>query len=51
MKLVAVYLAWFAIAAVLVAGIILAAKGSLWLFALGMLGFLGAFAKYGCLSH
>ena len=31
--------------------IVLAAKGSLWLFVLGMLGFVAAFAKYGCLSH
>jgi hypothetical protein len=51
MKLVAAYLTWFIMAAILVAGIVLAAKGSLWLFVLGMLAFIAAFAKYGCLSH
>jgi 1,4-dihydroxy-2-naphthoate octaprenyltransferase len=51
MKMFSVYLAWFAMAGVLVAGIILASRGNLWLFAIGMLAFMAAFVKFGCLSH
>ena len=51
MKMFSVYLAWFAIAGVLVAGIILASKGNLWLFAISMVAFLAAYAKFGSLSH
>lgn len=42
---------WFAIAAILVAGIVLAVKGTFWLLILGTLAFLAAFAKYGCAAH
>jgi hypothetical protein len=50
MKLLMAYVTWFAMAAVLAAGIVLAVKGSIWLLALGFLGFLLAFAKFGCLD-
>jgi len=32
-------------------GIVLMLAGSPWLFAVSLLVFIGAFAKYGCLSH
>ena len=38
-------------AAVLVTGILMAMKGSLWLLALGLLAFIVMVAKIGCLSH
>lgn len=43
--------AWAVIAAVLVLGIVLAAKGMLWLLIASMLIFLLAFAKWGCASQ
>jgi membrane protein implicated in regulation of membrane protease activity len=51
MKLLRVYLTWFAMAAVLATGIVLAVKGSPWLLILGFLGFIVAFAKLGCLDN
>jgi hypothetical protein len=51
MNFILALLAWLIIAAVLVAGIVLAAKGSLWLLLLGALGFVLLFSKYGCLTH
>ena len=51
MKFFIAVLAWFVIAAILAMGIVLAAKGSLWLLAVGFLGFVFAFAKYGCATH
>jgi len=51
MKLLLVLFVWLLIAAVLAAGIVLAAKGSFWLIALGALAFVFAIAKIGCLSH
>ncbi|HUL51025.1 MAG TPA: hypothetical protein VLU94_00430 [Candidatus Nitrosotalea sp.] len=49
MKMLTVYLTWFAMAAVLATGIVLAVKGSLWLLIVGLVGFILAFAKLGCL--
>lgn len=51
MKFLTAIFAWLVIAAILATGIVLAAKGSLWLLVLGLLGFIVAFAKYGCASH
>jgi hypothetical protein len=52
MKFYVAVFAWLVIAAILAAGIVVAAaKGSFVLLALGFLGFLGAFAKYGCATH
>jgi hypothetical protein len=51
MKLMLVIFVWLVIAAVLAAGIVMAAKGSFWLLALGVLAFVIAVAKIGCLSH
>ena len=47
-------LAWLIIAAVLVAGVIGATKGIASLLAIGVIGFVGflaAFAFYGCSTH
>lgn len=41
-------LAWLIIAAILVLGIVLAAKGTLWLLILGAVLFIAAFSKWGC---
>jgi hypothetical protein len=38
-------------ALLLVAGMVMAVKGSFWLMALGLAGFVFAVAKIGCLSH
>ena len=43
--------AWFVIAAVLTAGIVMATKGAFLLLIVGMLAFVFAFAKWGCASH
>jgi hypothetical protein len=51
MKFLTAILAWLVIAAILAAGIVLATKGNLWLLGLGLLGFIAAFAKYGCATH
>jgi hypothetical protein len=51
MKFFIAVLAWLVIAAILATGIVLATKGSLWLLGLGLLGFVAAFAKYGCATH
>lgn len=45
------FLAWLVIGAVLVAGVVMAAKGALWLLILGLLAFVFAFAKWGCATH
>jgi hypothetical protein len=49
MKLLLVYFTWFAMAGILATGIVMAVNGSIWLLALGLLGFILAFAKLGCL--
>jgi hypothetical protein len=51
MKFFTAVFAWLVIGAILATGIVLAAKGSLWLLGLGLLGFLFAFAKYGCATR
>ena len=44
-------LVWLMMGAVLAAGIVMAVKGSLWLFVVGLVLFLAAFAKFGCATH
>lgn len=51
MNFVLAILAWVVIAAVLVAGIVCATKGALWLLVVGLLGFIFAFGKWGCASQ
>jgi hypothetical protein len=44
--------AWLVIAAILVFGIVLAVHGiTAWFLVLGLLGFVFAFAKWGCAAH
>lgn len=42
---------WLVMALLLVSGIVLAVKGTLWLLFVGIIGFILAVAKIGCLSH
>jgi hypothetical protein len=42
---------WLVIAVLLVAGVVLATKGAFWLLGLGLVLFMAAFIKFGCLSH
>jgi hypothetical protein len=51
MKIFLVMLTWMAMALLLVAGVVMAAKGSFWLIAAGLAGFVFAVAKIGCLSR
>ncbi|MGA3181958.1 MAG: hypothetical protein ABSF38_16585 [Verrucomicrobiota bacterium] len=51
MKLLFVMLVWMVMALLLVGGVVLAVKGSLWLLAVGVVAFVLAVAKIGCLSH
>jgi hypothetical protein len=51
MKLLMAFVVWFAMAAVLVAGLVKAVGGSFWLLILGFLGFVFLVGKIGCLSH
>jgi hypothetical protein len=50
-KIFLVIFVWVLMALLLVAGIVLAVKGSLWLLVVGLVGFVLAVAKIGCLSH
>ena len=50
MTLILVMLTWFIMAAVLVAGILMAVGGKIWLLALGVIAFIALFTKYGCLE-
>jgi hypothetical protein len=50
-KLLFVMFVWLLMGLVLVAGIVAAVKGAFWLLALGLIGFILAVAKIGCLSH
>jgi len=43
--------AWLIIAALLVLGIVLAVKGTAGVLVVGSLGFVFAFAKWGCATH
>ena len=51
MKFAFVLFIWILMAALLVAGLVAAVKGSLWLLAVGVVCFAVAIAKVGCLSH
>jgi hypothetical protein len=51
MKLMIVMFVWLLMALLLVAGIVLAVHGNFWLLGLGLIGFILAVAKIGCLSH
>jgi hypothetical protein len=51
MKLLFVMFVWLVMALLLVAGIVVAVKGSFWLMVLGLVAFVLAVAKIGCLSH
>jgi ABC-type methionine transport system permease subunit len=51
MNFFVVLLVWLVLAAVLVTGVVLATKGSVWLLVVGFLSFLFAFAKWGCATH
>ncbi len=42
---------WLVLAAVLAAGVVMAAKGSMVLLAISMVVFVAGFIKYGCLTH
>ena len=42
---------WLVIAAILVAGVVMAVNGTAWLMLLSVAAFVGAFAKYGCAAH
>lgn len=42
---------WLVIAALLAVGIVMATKGAFLVLALGMIAFIGAFIKWGCLTH
>lgn len=42
---------WLLIAALLTVGIVMATKGAFLVLALGTLAFVGAFIKWGCLTH
>jgi hypothetical protein len=44
-------LAWLVIGAILVAGIVMATKGAMWLLILGLLAFAAAFARWGCATQ
>ena len=50
MTLFLVMLTWLIMAAVLVAGILMAVAGKIWLLALAVIAFIFLFGKYGCLE-
>ena len=51
MKLVFVMFVWMLMAFVLIAGVVEASKGSLWLLTVGVIAFALAITKVGCLPH
>jgi hypothetical protein len=51
MNIFLVILVWLIMAAILVTGVALAAKGIFWLLIVGLTGFVLAVVKYGILSH
>ncbi len=51
MKLIAAIAVFGLFAAAIGGGILMLMHGSPWLFIVGMLAFLGTFAKYGCASQ
>jgi hypothetical protein len=44
-------LVWLIMAAILVTGVVMAVNGVWWLLIVGAVGFIGAIAKIGILSH
>ena len=51
MKLFLAFVAWIMMAAILGTGLLLAVKGSPWLFLIGLFGFILAVGKIGCAMH
>ena len=51
MKLTMAFVVWFAMAAVLIKGLIMAVNGHTWLLVVGLLGFVVLVGKIGCLTH
>jgi len=51
MKLFLAFAVWIGMGAVLVKGLLMAVNGSMWLLAVGVLGFIVLVGKIGCLSH
>ena len=51
MKLLMAFVVWFAMAAVLIKGLIMAVDGHAWLLIVGLLGFIALVGKIGCLTH
>jgi len=51
MKLLCAFAVWIAMGAILGTGILLAVKGSPWLLIAGVVGFVIAVGKIGCLAH
>jgi hypothetical protein len=43
--------AWILITGLLVTGVVMAAHGTLWVLGVGVVLFMAAFVKFGCLSH
>jgi hypothetical protein len=51
MKLLCAFAVWIGMGIVLGAGILMAIKGSLWLLIAGLIGFIIAVGKIGCMPH
>ena len=51
MKFLLALIVWIGMGAVLAKGLVMAIHGSVWLLALGLLGFVVLVGKIGCLSH
>jgi hypothetical protein len=51
MKLVFLILIWLLMGLFLVTGVVMAVHGSFWMLAVGLVGFVLAVARIGCLSH
>ncbi len=51
MKLLCAFAVWIGMGVVLGAGILMAIKGSVWLLVAGLIGFIVAVGKIGCMSH
>jgi F0F1-type ATP synthase assembly protein I len=51
MKLLCAFAVWIGMGVVLGAGILMAIKGSPWLLIAGLIGFIVAVGRIGCMSH
>ena len=51
MKIFVALFVWFLMAAILTLGVVMSVKGSFWLLGVGLIGFILAIAKIGCLTH